>query len=144
MSKYVTFERDEIIHEFDIDEKEAPVNEELIYSNYRMDGYEGSALILYERDEVLWEVHGDHCSCYGLEGQWDPEETSYEILYIQLIRKDSSYYSFRDELMEILEGKALVIFMTALHLANLAPASKYCLDLFPKSINPCVKDSPES
>ena len=28
----------------------------------------------------MWEVNGAHCSCYGLEGQWEPEETTVEAL----------------------------------------------------------------
>lgn len=28
----------------------------------------------------LLESHGSHCSCYGFEGQWDPEETTLEHL----------------------------------------------------------------
>jgi hypothetical protein len=28
----------------------------------------------------LFENHGSHCSCYGFEGQWKPEETSVEYL----------------------------------------------------------------
>lgn len=40
--------------------------------------YCGSAFVLYEKDGQLYEVHGGHCSCYGLEDQWEPEETSVE------------------------------------------------------------------
>lgn len=29
---------------------------------------------------VLLEVHGSHCSCYGFEEQWSPEETTLEYL----------------------------------------------------------------
>lgn len=38
----------------------------------------GYAFVLFERDGVLYEVNGTHCSCYGLENQWDPEETTLE------------------------------------------------------------------
>lgn len=37
--------------------------------------YEGDAYVLL-RDNATGafeEVHGGHCSCYGLEGQWQPE-----------------------------------------------------------------------
>ncbi len=43
---------------------------------YGMGDYEGSAFVLFEKDGELYEVNGSHCSCYGLEGQWDPEKTS--------------------------------------------------------------------
>ena len=26
---------------------------------------------------TLYENYGSHCSCFGFEGQWEPEETSY-------------------------------------------------------------------
>ena len=42
--------------------------------------YDGSAFVLFERDGKLYEVNGGHCSCFGLEGQWEPEETSVEAL----------------------------------------------------------------
>ena len=35
------------------------------------------------RDKVtgkLFESHGGHCSCFGFEGQWEPEETTPEYL----------------------------------------------------------------
>ena len=39
-------------------------------------GYEGGAFVLFERDGALFEAYGSHCSCYGLEGQWDPERSN--------------------------------------------------------------------
>lgn len=70
--------------------------------------YEGSAFVLYEMGGKLYEVNGSHCSCYGLEGQWMPEETLVEAL-IHRIKKghlgNDSYYSngiFGDQLLEIL------------------------------------------
>lgn len=47
---------------------------------YEYANYEGSAFVLFERDGKLYEVNGGHCSCYGLEGQWDPEETNVDVL----------------------------------------------------------------
>ena len=29
---------------------------------------------------ALFENHGSHCSCYGFEGQWEPEPTTIEYL----------------------------------------------------------------
>ena len=42
--------------------------------------YDGSAFVLFEHRGKLYEVNGGHCSCYGLEGQWDPEETTAEAI----------------------------------------------------------------
>lgn len=48
----------------------------LLIGSYSYESYEGSAFVLFEKDGKLFEVNGGHCSCYGLEGQWDPEETT--------------------------------------------------------------------
>lgn len=41
---------------------------------------DSSAFVLFKRGGKLYEVHGAHCSCHGLEGQWEPEETTLEAL----------------------------------------------------------------
>jgi len=53
-------------------------DEEIIFASYVIDGYEGSALVVFKKlnecgKMIFYEVHGSHCSCSGLEGQWDPE-----------------------------------------------------------------------
>jgi len=52
----------------------------LRFAAYSTPAYEGYALVVFERDGLLWEVNGSHCSCMGLEGQWQPEETSWGAL----------------------------------------------------------------
>lgn len=47
---------------------------------YEVDGYEGYAFVLFNKDGKLYTVEGSHCSCYGLEGQWSPDETTAEAL----------------------------------------------------------------
>lgn len=47
---------------------------------YDLDGYEGWSFVLFEKGDQLYEVIGGHCSCNGLEGQWDPEPTSWPAL----------------------------------------------------------------
>jgi hypothetical protein len=39
-------------------------------------GCDSSSFFLFRQGGKLWEVHGSHCSCYGFEDQWLPEETS--------------------------------------------------------------------
>jgi hypothetical protein len=48
--------------------------------------YCGSSFVLYKKAGKLFEVNGSHCSCYGLEGQWEPEETSIEALELREFR----------------------------------------------------------
>jgi hypothetical protein len=56
----------------------------ILLAAYDIDGYEGSAFVLFEKDGKLYEVNGGHCSCYGLEGQWEPEETSVEGIKLRM------------------------------------------------------------
>lgn len=43
-------------------------------------GCDSSSFFLIEKGGVLFENHGGHCSCYGFEGQWAPDETTKESL----------------------------------------------------------------
>lgn len=46
---------------------------EVIYARYEHGGYEGHAIIIFKRGDQWFCVFGAHCSCYGLEGQWEEE-----------------------------------------------------------------------
>lgn len=62
---------------------------------YGYGDYDGSAFVLFEHDGKLYEVNGSHSSCYGLEDQWEPEETSVEALRHRIekgLLGKSSYY----------------------------------------------------
>jgi hypothetical protein len=50
--------------------------------------YSGSAYVLYASGKTLYEVHGSHCSCMGLEEQWSPEETTVDSLRHRLKHGD--------------------------------------------------------
>lgn len=63
-----------------------PTDDELIVGIYHLDSYDGDAFVLYKRDGKYFEVNGGHCSCFGLEDQWKPEETSLEAI---IMNKDS-------------------------------------------------------
>lgn len=89
MNKYDGFDdRDAMIASFEYsygevtDEVRAryPTDDQILLAIYEYGNYEGSAFVLYEQDGKLYEVNGGHCSCNGLEGQWDPEETTWEAL----------------------------------------------------------------
>lgn len=56
----------------------------ILLASYTYEDYDGSAFVLFLRDGKLYEVNGSHCSCYGLEGQWGPEETTREELEYRL------------------------------------------------------------
>lgn len=67
--------------------------DEVLLAVYDMDGYEGSADVIYRVGDRYYWVSGSHCSCYGLEGQWDPEDYSAELLIAALRRGDHFYWS---------------------------------------------------
>lgn len=79
----------------------------ILFASYGQDNYSGDAFVLFEMGGKLYEVNGSHCSCYGLEGQFEPEETS--LKYLEKVLRDGSFgtnsYSdneFKDELCEFL------------------------------------------
>ena len=81
---------------------------EVIYAIYSYGCYEGDAFVLFKRDGKLYEVNAGHCSCYGLERQWEPEETSIEELRHRMDKGQlgRNYYDgddFAGELKQILD-----------------------------------------
>lgn len=77
---------------------------ELLLAYYDIDGYEGEAFVLFRKDGKLYEVNGAHCSCYGLEGEWKPEETTKEELLYRIAKGSLGRGTFADELSGILNG----------------------------------------
>lgn len=80
---------------------------EIILAAYGDDNYSGDAFVLFRKDGKLYEVNGSHCSCNGLEGQWEPEETTAEALRHRLDRgalgiDGFSGNFFADELRSVL------------------------------------------
>lgn len=66
---------DDVLDQFNVPyEKREGV--EIVAAQYDLGDYEGSALVVFVKNDILYEVHGSHCSCYGLEDQWEPEEMS--------------------------------------------------------------------
>ena len=74
---------DTIAHEFD-----AKITDDVewLFADYSYENYSGSAFVLFRKDGKLYEVNGSHCSCYGLETQWDPEETTKAALTHRLLQ----------------------------------------------------------
>lgn len=57
-----------------------PTIDELLFASYGGNSYLGDAIVIWKRDGKLYENVGGHCSCYGLQDQWEPEETSVSAL----------------------------------------------------------------
>ncbi|AMQ66494.1 integrase [Bacillus phage Shbh1] len=93
------YEDDEVLEYFKGDN--------ILFASYGYANYSGDAWVLFERDGKLFEVNGGHCSCHGLEGQWEPEEVVLEELHNRLLHgtfgeDDWSDNNFKQELCEFL------------------------------------------
>ena len=73
----------------------------IILASYTYEDYNGDAFVLFEKGGILYEVNGGHCSCYGLEGQWEPEETTLDALSV---RKWGSFGVTFDQIKEAIYG----------------------------------------
>ena len=67
-----------------LDFKEPKHEGKILFAVYDYFDYSGKAFILYYLSGKLYEVNGSHCSCFGLEDQWKPEETTIEVLNLRL------------------------------------------------------------
>lgn len=63
----------DVMSEFDVKEQE-PAPDHVLLAWYGGGSYEGDAIVIYRRGPEYFINEGGHCSCYGLEGQWDPEK----------------------------------------------------------------------
>lgn len=73
--------KEDICHEFQIP-MDSLNDKEIILAYYDYEDYSGYATVIFkDSNDIFWEVNGSHCSCYGLEGQWEPEEIGYLNLF---------------------------------------------------------------
>lgn len=66
--------------------KEDDPDIQILYANYQEEYYEGYASVVYYRKSTkkYYEAYGSHCSCFGLEDQWDGDE---EIVPTELLKR---------------------------------------------------------
>ena len=69
-----------------------PTDSEILAAYYAYEDYSGTAFVLFQRDDKLYEVNDGHCSCNGLE-DWSPEETTWAALAL----RDFGGYSFHSD-----------------------------------------------
>ena len=55
---------------------------EVLFAYYSYEDYSGYSFVLLRdaQSGELFEVNASHCSCYGLEDQWEPEPVTLEEL----------------------------------------------------------------
>lgn len=85
---------DDVIDQFSIGADDIKSNE-ILFAYYGYGSYEGGATVLFQRNGKLYEVSGGHCSCNGLEGQWSPEEVTWDQLAMRY--KDDYNLGYEDE-----------------------------------------------
>lgn len=72
--------RADIVRDFSAADGDVTSEESILFATYDYIDYDGSATVWFEREGQLFEVSGSHCSCYGLEGQWEPGVVTWEAL----------------------------------------------------------------
>lgn len=73
--------REDVAKDFAVDLATFPGEDDILFATYGTPSYEGYAVVLYRDGDKLMEVQAGHCSCYGLEDQWHPDEVSVEQLH---------------------------------------------------------------
>ena len=53
----------------------------VIVACYDLGHYSGQAIVLYKQNDKLFLVTASHCSCYGLEGQWNGGKYGFDLEY---------------------------------------------------------------
>lgn len=71
----------------------------ILYADYQEGGYEGNAEVVFLRDKKIYYVSSSHCSCYGLEGTWEPEELT-EKMIKYLIANGAGFWREKADLLE--------------------------------------------
>ena len=94
----------DVMEQFQVPEQDRPAPDQVIYAAYDCPSYEGYADVIYRIGDRYFWASGSHCSCYGLEDQWQPEEYSREQLFEAVQRRGEFYFSENAE-----EAKALVL-----------------------------------
>lgn len=69
---------------------EVPPDGDILLAWYSYEDYSGSAFVLFKKGDDLFEVNGGHCSCNGLEGQWDPKPTTWGALAMRKVAQEGN------------------------------------------------------
>jgi len=97
--------KEDVAGDFAVDMK-ALRGVKILFAWYSYEDYSGSAFVLFQKGRKLYEVHGGHCSCNGLEGQWEPTVVSTAELLYRLENGECYYFpsDHKDEMVAFLKG----------------------------------------
>jgi hypothetical protein len=76
----------------------------IFFAVYDTPPYEGYALVIFVRNGKFYVVEGSHCSCYGLEGQWTPDEVDLRVLFHMAQNAEGGLFNdYSGEILKALE-----------------------------------------
>lgn len=84
---------------------------EILVAWYGVGNYEGESFVLFRQNGKLFEVNASHCSCYGLEDKWEPEETSVAALILRFKPGGQFAYAGDEERIQFSQEMRHVIAM---------------------------------
>lgn len=95
--------------EFDHQINERNPETEILVASYVREDWSGQAIVIYREGGELFIVEGSHCSCYGLEDQWNPDRI--DLAYIDYRTRNGnwfwSYPGYNAEFIQALKTQGL-------------------------------------
>lgn len=64
-----------------------PEPDKVYFASYVDENYSGDALVAFRKGDKYYTAQGSHCSCYGLEGQWEPEEYPDRDSFLKMVER---------------------------------------------------------
>ncbi len=75
-----------------------------VFAEYQVSGYEGYSTVISSKDGKKFNVvEGSHCSCYGLENQWEPTDHTKKDLEKMMEATYGFFHDHRSELEKWIE-----------------------------------------
>lgn len=75
----------------------------IVFAAYECADYCGQADVIFVHDAKLYHVSGSHCSCFGLENQFQPEEMPLAALRLMSEKGDGQLGLYRRELKPVFD-----------------------------------------
>jgi hypothetical protein len=91
-------DREDVLKNFNIDK----LNGVILFAGYDYEDYSGSADVIFVEKGKLYHVEGSHCSCYGLEDQWNPVELPIEAIQHLCEKGYGPLNRYKDHILEAL------------------------------------------
>lgn len=76
--------------------------EQVLLAYYSYEDYSGSSYVIYREGDKYYFNYGGHCSCHGLEDQWDPTEFNSKEEFVAYMEK-TKYYDAKDLLEKLVK-----------------------------------------